>query len=236
MLKLILALLLLLPTMPSASSTQPKKGTLLIAGGAASASIHSEFIKLAGENARVAVITTAAPSNSEQNIKYWEGLCKGSVVGVCNDEPFPEDVTAIWVSGGDQGLLEKCYIGKSFEQKLIDFYNRGGIIGGTSAGAAFMSKIMIRGGTAEDLEMGTGLDLLPHCIIDQHFTARNRLPRLEKAVAYHPGIYGFGIDENTAMLYNSGVLRVLGENQVTVLHCGTIKKLRSGEELVYEHP
>lgn len=233
MIKIIItALILLLPINPS-----HPKGTLVIAGGNVSSSIiHSEFIKLSGENSKIAIVTTASPSNRNDNINYWSRIHKGEIVSICNDDLFPKDIRGVWICGGDQSFLEKKYIGKPFEKKLMDFYNKGGIIGGTSAGSAFMSKIMIRCSVDNDPEtpeMGTGLDLLPQAIIDQHFTARNRLPRLKKAVSGHPGIHGFGIDENTAMVYNGGRVRIIGENTVTVLYCDTVNKVKSGEEFSY---
>ncbi len=222
---LILSLcLLLLP---------PSDGSLVIAGGNVHNSvIYSEFIKLAGENAKVAVITTASPLSREYNLAKWKGKA-ATIVNVHDKDPFPDDVTAVWISGGDQFLLQKTYIGTEFERKLMDFYRRGGIIGGSSAGAAFMSRVMIGG---EGPEIGVGLDLLPNCIIDQHFNARNRLDRLKSVMGKYPKMVGVGIDENTAIVYNKGVMKVIGESNVTILSNGIVTKIANGEKFSCEDP
>lgn len=227
---LILSLCLLL--------SPPTGGQLVIAGGNISnETIYSEFIKLAGENARVAVITTAAPINRPYILEKWEKMAV-SIVNVCDDDPFPDEATAIWISGGDQSVLEKIYIGTAFEKKLMDFYYRGGIIGGSSAGSAFMSRVMIKADSENGPILGVGLDLLPQAIIDQHFNARNRLSRLKDAVSKHPKLIGVGIDENTAIVYDGrkGIVKVIGEANVTILSNGIITKMSNGENFSFENP
>jgi cyanophycinase len=76
---------------------------------------------------------------------------------------------------------------------------RGGIIGGTSAGAAAMTRVMIAAGYDAAVEQ-RGLDLVRNAVIDQHFLRRNRLQRLLGVVDAHPGLLGVGIDEDTAVL------------------------------------
>ena len=80
--------------------------------------------------------------------------------------------------------------------------------------------------------MGTGLDLVPNCIIDKHFNVRNRLPRLKDAVSKHPKLIGVGIDENTAIVYDGGkgIMRIIGESNVTILQNGEIRQLKTGEK------
>lgn len=214
------------------------KGTLVIAGGNLDNNgvVYSEFAKLAEERGGdLLIITTASsPANKAPNLIPWanRGLHISSLYG---DGSIPNGTDAIWIEGGDQCLLEKAYIGTPFEQSILDFYSDGGILGGSSAGAAFMSRVMIRGGTVDNLEMGVGLDLLPRCIIDQHFSQRNRLGRLEKAVKMYFGISGIGIDENTAVVYNGGSLRVVGENEVTILQREIIRRFRNGAKLENLH-
>ena len=89
------------------------------------------------------------------------------------------------------------------------------MIGGTSAGAAVMSNVMIAGGHERPV-MGHGFDLIPGAVIDQHFVKRNRIRRLQSALQLHPELVGFGIDEGTALIYGvqSGRFRVLGQSCV----------------------
>lgn len=211
----------------------PGEGQLVIAGGnLTNTVVYSKFIELAGKEPKVAIITTASPSSRVRSMDFWKSFSGkvAKLTEVCKGDPFPEGVDAIWMAGGDQALLEREYIGKPFEGQLIDFYKRGGILGGTSAGAAFMSKVMIRD---DGPVIGVGLDLLPNCIIDQHFTARNRLTRLKIAVNRHPKLTGVGIDENTAIVYSKGVMRIIGEANVTILQNGEVVQLKEGESLKY---
>jgi cyanophycinase len=92
---------------------------------------------------------------------------------------------------------------------------RGGVVGGTSAGAAVMSEVMIRGGNRV-AEVGTGFGLLPGVVVDQHFSQRDRLPRLQGVLTKYPDLLGLGIDEETAVVVRGQGLTVLGNHQVRV--------------------
>jgi len=114
---------------------------------------------------------------------------------------------------------------------LIDFYEAGGVIGGTSAGAAVMSEIMITGDEkrtvdddhafetieADNIVTARGFGFIKAVIIDQHFVRRKRHNRLISLVAEHPGILGVGIDESTAIVVNpDDTFDVIGERSVIV--------------------
>jgi cyanophycinase len=80
---------------------------------------------------------------------------------------------------------------------------------------------MILGGegpevAAATVRTGPGLGLLPGLLIDMHFAARGRLPRLLSAVALNPDHIGVGIDDNTAVLVEGAAFEVLGTGVVTV--------------------
>jgi cyanophycinase len=78
---------------------------------------------------------------------------------------------AIWISGGVQSRLADAYAGSIVEASMARLLKRGGIIGGSSAGAAIMSRTI---SGREKPVMSTGLDLLPGSILDQHFSERSR--------------------------------------------------------------
>jgi len=127
-----------------------------------------------------------------------------------------KSATAVWFGGGDQSKIADAYLGTAVEREIHALLARGGVVGGTSAGAAIQSKVMIAGGTTEP-RLATGLDLLPGAIIDQHFLARNRRGRLVSAVTQHPECVGYGIDERTALVVRGRQLQVLGDGTVTVI-------------------
>ena len=63
-------------------------------------------------------------------------------------------------------------------------------------------------------EMATGFDLMPKAVLDQHFLKRNRLSRLMAAISSNPGLIGYGIDEDTAILVYDKEYKVIGSSYV----------------------
>jgi len=213
-------------------STQSSPGPLFIAGGNISdVKIYSRFIETVGPG-KVAIVTTAS-TIPNFNKDFWKKAGLKNFVLVGPKDSFPQNVKAIWFSGGDQTLLERNYVGKKFEADLLKFWRSGGIIGGTSAGTAIMSRIMIRGSEKDEPEIGTGFDLMPNCILDQHFSERKRLPRLQNACELHPGLVGIGVDENTAIVYDKGVMEIIGHAGVTVVFEGRSITLETGKRYYY---
>lgn len=136
----------------------------------------------------------------------------------------------IYIPGGDQDRFMKTIAGTPAADALQENYRNGGMIAGTSAGAAVMSREMITGTElkhpeyhstfrnleTQNLELKQGLGMLEGVIIDQHFVKRSRYNRLLTAVIDHPGIKGIGIDESTAILVKGEKAEVVGDSQVIV--------------------
>jgi cyanophycinase len=127
---------------------------------------------------------------------------------------------------------------------IYDTWRQGAIIAGTSAGAAVQSETMITVSGVPDDSIDEGLDVLDFGltkaaeqperrgllisqglgflkagIIDQHFTQyRGRLGRLSRATTEERVRYGFGIDEDAALVVDrEGNFEVLGPGQVTIV-------------------
>lgn len=157
-----------------------------------------------------------------------------------------EAADAIWFTGGDQARIAAALIeddGRdtpmltALRARLAD----GAVIGGTSAGAAMMSPVMIVRGESltalleeplgladgaeapetDSLVLARGLGFFPYGVTDQHFGERARLGRLARAVMAAPdGLrMGFGVDENTALMVDPSAdsLNVLGAGSVTII-------------------
>jgi cyanophycinase len=212
---------------------QQMTGSLVIAGGGLlPAAVRDRFLKLAGgSRARLVVIPTASPSVDTGSLQQhsscaaWQDLA-GRVESLvflhtrqrtqANEASFIRPLTratGVWLSGGDQALLIDAYRGTAVQRELHHLLARGGVIGGTSAGAAVMSDPMIRGGNPV-AELGRGFGFLRGVIVDQHLSERQRLPRLQGAVGRFPDCLGLGIDEHTAVVVQGRVATVLGERQV----------------------
>jgi cyanophycinase len=132
--------------------------------------------------------------------------------------------SAVMFAGGDQLRLSSILGGTPLLQVLQERYLDGCVIAGTSAGAAAIPNIMIfqnnhfqnyrRGG----LEITQGLGFVGGVLFDTHFVQRNRVSRLVHAVATNPGLLGFGIEENTALVIeNESLAECLGAGTVIVL-------------------
>ena len=204
-------------------------GSLVICGGGRlPEEIPQRFLELAGgREARIVVVTTASRYADlpaiERTLEFWRKQPVASVAvlhtrsrTVADDPEFSQplvDATGVWFVGGNQNKITESYLATRTELRLHELLERGGVIGGTSAGSAIMSRIMIRGGRTSP-SMGHGLGFLPGTIIDQHFLKRRRQPRLEQALRAHPDHVGLGIDEGTAIVVQGDSLRVLGESEV----------------------
>jgi cyanophycinase len=165
------------------------------------------------------------------------------------DEALAERVsncTGVWFTGGDQVRITRTLLGKCGEPTPLllavwEVFHKGGVIGGTSAGAAIMSGIMIGNGTSlgaltreiiydngpdneetDALLLTNGLGFFSEGIVDQHFNARARIGRLAMALMHSTARYSmaFGVDENTVMIYSATdrTVSVAGKAGVTILN------------------
>jgi cyanophycinase len=164
-----------------------------------------------------------------------QALAEGSV-------SLLDGVGGVFFSGGDQSRQMAVLLHTPMHRRLLDLYEKGCVMGGTSAGAAVMSEVMITGDEKRKAEEGKefstieadnvvtaeGLGFLRTAIIDQHFVARKRLNRLISVVAERPALLGVGIDESTAIIVRPDqIFEVLGESNVLVLD-GSRERARTG--------
>ncbi|MDQ4122135.1 MAG: cyanophycinase [Acidobacteriota bacterium] len=222
------------------------RGVLVAVGGAEDRSPESpilkEFVRLAGgKRANIVVMTVATDSPEETGAEYIEVFQKIGVRQVqMLDVSSRSDATAeenleivrnadgLYFTGGDQLHITSMMGGTELQKIIHERYEKGMIIGGTSAGAAMMSNSMILGGNGEEapklggVEIGPGMDLVLGCMIDTHFSQRGRHGRLLTAVAHYPQDLGVGIDENTAMVIEKNEVRVMGEGAVTIIDAGAM--------------
>lgn len=227
-------------------------GTLMIVGGGAvTPEIRKNFVELAGgAHARIVLIPgSELPAGGEERLlSPWGSSGAESVIvlnardrEMANDPAFCEPLKAasgVWFGGGYQALLAERYVDTLVQQELHRLLERNGVVGGCSAGAALLSRVMIREGDTRPVE-ARGLDLISNAIVDQHFLARNRVWRLEQMLEAHPDLVGLGIDEATALVIEvrSWRMRVVGESYVFACvpgpqgHVPRIEILRPGDDV-----
>ena len=221
------------------------KGHLVaVGGGTTLPTILNRTLDLAGGNsARVVIIAEANPENGPGSVNQWRRLEPAAVSLVNPRQPAAavkmiREANLIWLPGGLQGVFMNSIDGTGIAEAVRIRYRDGAVVGGTSAGAAVMSKTMIGGRSDLDgLLAGAtpflmdGLGLWPEVIVDQHFLQKGRFNRLTLAVLDRPELVGIGIDEETAAIVHGREFEVIGNGNITVVDARktTREKLVKGE-------
>src|SRR5262249_155911 len=118
--------------------------------------------------------------------------------------------TGIWFGGGRQWRFVDAYLDTNAHPLMKEVLRRGGVIGGSSAGASIQAEYMARGDPLGNLEIMAegyerGLGFLPGAAVDQHFSQRKRHKDMSRLVRTYPQLLGIGIDETTAILVQGHV-------------------------------
>lgn len=149
------------------------------------------------------------------------------------------EATGVWFSGGYQSRLNYRFVapfpGKSkFQQEVRKVVERGGVVGGTSAGTAAMPEIMTLWEERDDpmaspkVVAGHGLGLFDKAIVEQHFDARGgrlerftgllrdnaRLDELTARPSSGERMIGIGIEEPAALVACGNQFSVCGRGSV----------------------
>ncbi len=231
-------------------------GSLFIIGGGARPDyMMKEFVDMAGGNKAKIIVVPMASAEPLETGKYQAGqfvnlgasadyiLIDGKDVQDSILQKF-EGATGVFFSGGDQRRLTESLLGTKILDKIKKIFNDGGVIGGTSAGAAVMSSIMITGDEEvnkdeekfidirqKNIVTSEGFGFIKNAVIDQHFLYRKRHNRLISVLLEHSELIGIGVDESTAIILNSeNTFKVLGENQVVVYSIDDADKIITNDE------
>jgi cyanophycinase len=217
------------PARPKVAPRRPRKpkGIVFAHGGGPDVPLD-HFAELCREKGPLVLIPTASEAAERDRAREamrtpWlrRGLRDVMVLHARDREEALADgfvdplrtAACAWLGGGRQGRLEERYVGTPVERELHALLRRGGVVGGSSAGSAILSRVMIHHGNPDPVE-GTGFGILPGIIVDQHFLARQREPRLVTMLERHPDLVGFGIDEATALVVQGDRFRVVGDSVV----------------------
>ena len=234
-----LALTLLLGVSLAASEHGPDKGTLVIVGGnMQDPAIVKRFIDLAGGPDQPIVIIPTAGEDDEHDPydQNWSGLKQWRENGaknlsvlhtrdrkVADTEAFARPIRAargVFFTGGRQWRLADSYLDTVTHRELSALLNRGGVIGGSSAGASILASFMVRGDTkGNDKMIGdhtVGLAFLKNAAVDQHLLRRNRQFDMLEVIDAHPQLLGIGLDENTAIVVQGDEFTVIGQSYAVI--------------------
>jgi cyanophycinase len=225
----LLVPLLLLTWFTNPAFAQSPGAIVAVGGGGTTDAIVQRTLDLAG--GRDAVVVVLPQSSSLENagdssVRMWQEAGAGSVRKLDFADPQAREAlssaTLIWIPGGDQNRFMQAIAGTGLDEVVRERHRAGVVVGGTSAGAAVLSGLMITGkADLQSLDAGKtvvakGLGLWTVGIFDQHFLRRQRNNRLLSAVLDHPGTIGVGIDEATAVIVRGGTLEVVGRSAVVV--------------------
>ncbi|MFZ1279683.1 MAG: cyanophycinase [Ignavibacteriaceae bacterium] len=240
--KLLLFILAIILISINANLAQTK-GKLVIVGGEQTNDIVKKYVELAGGcNAKIIVIPNAGSEPkywSEVQVKEFTDLGAQAEYLLFTRQTADDEVNlkkmdwanAVFFLGGDQSDLARDMLGTKLLEKVFGIYNNGGVVGGSSAGAAIMSEVMITGNelinkdstvsfvTIEkgNVEVKTGFGFLKNAIVDQHFLKRKRHNRTIASLIEHPNLFGIAIDESTGIIvYPDETFEVIGSYQVLV--------------------
>lgn len=221
---------LALPARAGDPNHDTPRGRLVIVGGGGSTDpIRHRALELAGgaRDAHVLLVPHASgdpQTAGEAMLNRWkdDGVEHLAVLDLSEVNRAVEairDADLIWMRGGSQTRLMDALGRPAIAQAFRQRYHEGAIIGGTSAGAAVMSRLMIAGYTSyrdRTVRTADGLGLWPEVVVDQHFLRRNRIDRLKSVVREHPALLGVGIDESTGVIVRGREFEVIGISDVVV--------------------
>jgi cyanophycinase len=224
----------------------PAKGTLVIVGGGNlnGSGINEKFIQLAGGPEKSFVIVPTAGGNrnaqgqlitytEEQVIAPWVKLGLKHVRMLHTHDPKVADTEefakvlrtadAVWFNGGRQWNIVDSYANTLTYREFHKVLERGGVIGGSSAGATIQGEYLVRGDTSGPNVMMTAepnhqdaFKFLRKVAIDQHINTRNRWDDLVPVIQKYPKLLGIGLSEATAIIVTGDRFEVMGAWKVAV--------------------
>ena len=241
------------------SQVGPENGSLLLVGGGVTPEIGRQFIALAGgvEVPMVVIPTAGGAAEYSQQTPVSQLLrqlgAKQVEVVHTNDRELASSldfvqplVTAkgVFFEGGRQWRLVDAYQGTRTEQMFWQVLERGGVIGGSSAGATIQGSFLARGDTRHNQIMvgdhQQGFGFLKNVTVDQHTLARNRHYDMFQILQERPELLGLSIDEKTGIVVAGDQFEVIGESYVLVYDGGfwsregwSTKRLPPGNNLFY---
>lgn len=242
--------LLIRGALASDVTSGPASGTLvLVGGGDRDYAMFRHFVELAGgREARLVIVPTAASSridydySNHRTARYARDELHMKHVDVvhthnretANSAEFVRPIQhadAVWFTGGRQWRLADAYLNTQTETEFRDVLKRGGVIGGSSAGATIQGSFLVRGDTrGSRILIGDhqhGFGFIRNSAIDQHIVPRKREPDLIRILndpeqkmdrkINRSALLGIGIDEATAIVVKRNEFEVVGRPGGVVL-------------------
>jgi len=219
----------------------PKRGTLVVSGGADKPGIILErFVELAGgPDAPILIVPTSG--SADEYDQSYAGLKRFRDAGarnlsvlhtrsrqIANSEEFVKPIRSargIWFEEGSPWRQADAYLDTKVHKEVLALLDRGGVVGGGSAGGHIQSDFMnvsrnpeqeFSGRSLPKSEWRRGFGLLRNVAIDVHVLVRNRQFDMVGVIQSHPSLLGIGIDEDTAIVVQGDQFEVIGRSFVLI--------------------
>ena len=233
------ALLLPVATHAQAPKVGPARGTVIVVGGGSMGpEIYAEFIKAAGgPDALIIDVPNAGGADTYgQDAAGTRGFKAAGAKNVyvlhtrdrkiADTDSFVAVIKkagGIWFEGGRQYHLVEDYGGTKTETEFRNVLARGGVVGGSSAGASILGDFLVRGAPSQNNRImdypgyQKGFAYLKNVGIDQHVVARERLADLaDSIIPKYPKLLGISEDEGTAWVIRGDTATIVGRNKAFV--------------------
>jgi cyanophycinase len=143
--------------------------------------------------------------------------------GVASSDSFVavlRSARGVWLSGGNAGRLVDAYLGTPVVRALRDLLERGGVVGGNSAGAIIQGSFIVRGRPDKPVLVARGRDrgfgFLANTVVNPHLVSQKRENELVTVLDAHPELLGIGLDDDAAVLIRCDRLEPLTKGRVAI--------------------
>jgi cyanophycinase len=223
-------------------------GALVIAGGSLiqNSTVFQRILELAGgeEEARIVFFPTngggqySTPAQREASLNSFTSTAAWGELPIpvvlmhtydpeeADTEQFYaplETATGVYFAGGLPFRAYDAYFGTGTQRALDAVLARGGVIGGSSAGALMQPNVMLRGDRSADNSIvvgepseGFAFGGMLNIAVDVHYLMRNRGFDIVEAIEADPDLLGLSVDENTAVVMRGDEVEVVGTGWVGV--------------------
>ena len=221
----------------------PPSGTVIVVGGGSlGPEIYREFIAAAGgpDALIITVPNSGGADTYDQNAGASQAFRRAGAKTVhvlhtrdrklADTDSFVAIVRragGVWFDGGRQWNLVADYAGTKTEAAFNEVLARGGVVGGSSAGASILGDFLVRGAPSSNNaimdhpEYRKGFSYLRNVAVDQHVVARERLADLaDSIIPRYPHLLGISEDEGTAWVIKGDTGQIIGRGKAFVYGSG----------------
>jgi cyanophycinase len=226
----------------------PQNGWLVLHGGGTNKEngVEHRFAQLAG-GAKANIVIVLTPIDLESltpdvltKYKAWwsteYGVANVTFMDtrdrrVADTDAFVaplRNATGVWITGGHLQNLLDVYLGTKTAREIAAVADRGGVIGGSSAGAMIQGSFLINvtktpGGlqiTRTKMFLDTknlaGFGILKNVTVYPHLDAREAEKDVSQVIAHYPDLLGIGLDEGAGAIVHNDQLEVIGAGHVAI--------------------